>query len=696
MKSDIKRLSIKELKAMYKTNLVDIMRMAAECEDLHAFKDSFKKYLSSDKIKNDSAGKSISELIKNDGKIVFELSTEKEITISTIQYLWLFLNDEINDESYVDLLIDLYYQLMGLYQVKSIVPSFTEIKAWMDKWPSGLNPDVMNIREANKQRIIHHLIEKIENPKMSYRNYRFEQDMTTTEKEQRINEWWNDFRFHLAMAIRNSYELNKFLDNSLSKETLEIYHKAEEKGIPIFITPYYLSLLNIQDNGFDDNAIRSYVLYSSELVETFGKIHAWEKEDKVENGKPNTAGWLLPEGNNIHRRYPEVAILIPDSMGRACGGLCASCQRMYDFQSKRLNFNFIDLLPKEGWEIKMGRLLEYFEKDTQIRDILITGGDALMSQNKTLRSLLDAVCDMAQRKRDENKKRKNGEKFAEIERIRLGTRLPVYLPMRVNDELIQILKDFKEKASKVGIKQFIIQTHFQSPLEVTKESNLAIKKLIEAGWTVTNQLVYNVAASRRGHTSKLREVLNKIGVLCYYTFSVKGFKENYAVFTPNNRSIQEQLEEKMIGRLTLGEEQEFMNGLKEYHVTEDYIQNYCKNKNIPFISSDRNVMNLPGIGKSMTFNTVGITKNGERILAFEHDSTRKHSPIIEHLDNVFIQENKSIYNYLLQLQEMGEDITDYESLWTYSEGHTESRFPYFNYPDTDYTITKKYSNLGLE
>ena len=104
----------------------------------------------------------------------------------------------------------------------------------------------------------------------------------------------------------------------------------------------------------------------------------------VEAGKPNAAGWLVPDGHNIHRRYPEVAILIPDSMGRACGGLCASCQRMYDFQSERLNFNFEELKPKESWDKRLRKLMEYFENDTQLRDILITGGDALMSQKQDI------------------------------------------------------------------------------------------------------------------------------------------------------------------------------------------------------------------------------------------------------------------------------------------------------------------------
>ena len=82
---------------------------------------------------------------------------------------------------------------------------------------------------------------------------------------------------------------------------------------------------------------------------------------------------------------------------------------------------------------------------------------------------------------------------------------------------------------------------------MTPEAKEAIRKILSAGWIITNQLVYTVASfSRRGHTTRLRQVLNSLGVVCYYTFSVKGFNENYAVFAPNSRSMQEQQEEKII------------------------------------------------------------------------------------------------------------------------------------------------------
>ena len=643
MKQKNKMLSHKDVKTLFETRLTQLTSLAAESRNETIFKNKLNDYLLSAHIKNPIAAKNIARLIENDSKTIYELSTEKEIEIKTISLLWQFLTNRITDEeTSVDLWLDLYQQFLRLYHVPNNIPNEKQIRQWMKRWPGGLNEDVRAIRNANKERIISLLIKKIENRHAPSSRYVF------------------------------------------------------PKGMPFFITPYYLSLLNPTGKGYDDAAIRSYILYSPQLINTYGKIHAWEKEDVVEAGKPNAAGWLVPDGHNIHRRYPEVAILIPDSMGRACGGLCASCQRMYDFQSERLNFNFEELKPKESWDKRLRKLMEYFENDTQLRDILITGGDALMSQNKTLRNILEAVYKMAVRKRNANLKRPEGEKYAELQRVRLGSRLPVYLPMRINEELMDILKEFKTKASAIGIKQFLIQTHFQTPLEVTPEAKEAIRKILAAGWTITNQLVYNVAASRRGHTAKLRKVLNELGVICYYTFSVKGFEENHAVFTPNSRSLQEQHEEKILGKLNKEDETEFLTLLRSNNDRATAVKKFCTEKNIPFVATDRSVLNLPGIGKSMTFVMVGITPDGKRILEFDHDHTRKHSPIIHQMEKVFIKENKSIYQYMLQLREMGENPEEYNSIWNYTEGETEPRFPLYNYPDAGFKITDTYSNLGME
>ena len=575
------------------------------------------------------------------------------------------------------------------------LPSPQRIKSRTERWPTGLNEEVMEIRAQNKERILHILIQKIENRKSGSTRFRFDEGLSYDEKYQLVSQWWNDFRFHLSMAVKSPTELNRFLGNSLSSETMYLLSRARKKGMPFFATPYYLSLLDITGDGYNDDAIRSYILYSPRLVETYGNIRAWEREDIVEPGKPNAAGWLLPDGHNIHRRYPEVAILIPDTMGRACGGLCASCQRMYDFQSERLNFEFEALRPKESWDKKLRRLMGYFEEDTQLRDILITGGDALMSQNKTLRTILEAVYRMAARKRKANLERPEGEKYAELQRVRLGSRLPAYLPMRINDELVEILREFKEKASAIGVKQFIIQTHFQTPLEVTPEARDAISKILSAGWLITNQLVYTVAASRRGHTTRLRQVLNSLGVVCYYTFSVKGFNENYAVFTPNSRSLQEQHEEKIYGQLTSEQAAELYTLLENGEDTATRIRRFMRKHHLPFLATDRSVLNLPAIGKSMTFNLIGITEDGKRILRFDHDGTRRHSPIIDKMGQIYIVENKSLAAYLRQLGKMGEDPEDYATIWTYTEGKTEPRFSLYEYPEFDFRITDKMSNLEI-
>lgn len=698
MKQKNKMLSISDVKTLFETRLTQLISLALESQNETSFKEKLNNKLLSDESLNPIAVQHIKRLIEYDGKTIYELSTGKEIKVETISLLWRFLAGQaIDRDILVDFWLDLYHQFSYLYQHDNDKPTVKQVNQWMKRWPSGLNEDVRAIRRRNKEHIISLLVKKIENRRSSSNGrYIFPEGINEEEKYQLVSQWWNDFRFHLALAIKSPSELNRMLKNSLSEETMQLYHKARKKGMPFFITPYYLSLLNPTGKGYNDDAIRSYILYSSHLVEAYGNIRAWEKEDVVEAGKPNAAGWLLPGGHNIHRRYPEVAILIPDSMGRACGGLCASCQRMYDFQSERLNFNFEQLKAKESWDKRLRKLMEYFENDTQLRDILITGGDALMSQNKTLRNILEAVYKMALRKKNANLKRPEGEKYAELQRVRLGSRLPVYLPMRINDELLEILCDFKTKASSIGVEQFVIQTHFQSPLEVTPEARRAIQKILAAGWTITNQLVYNVAASRRGHTAKLRKVLNELGVICYYTFSVKGFDENYAVFTPNNRSLQEQYEEKYIGKLNKETEDELLSLLKNNKDQANVLKSFCAEKEIPFIATDRSVLNLPGIGKSMTFVTVGITEEGKRILQFEHDQTRKHSPIIHQMKKVFIKENKSIYQYLLQLENMGEKMREYAGIWNYVEGETEPRFPLYDYPENNLGITQKYSHLSLE
>lgn len=648
---------------------------------------------------SDIAAIRILDYVDNAGREFIDLNLRGQLAVSNpIKLLWLAANKGTGGAKpdFFEDTIHLFRQLMG----KELKEEFTKekLEEWMNRFPSGLDPRIVKLREENRERILNIIIDKIDEGEINDSKYKFEPDLSREQKLAVALEWWNESTFHLRFAVRRPELLNEFLGYSLDPDAMNILHEAEKKGIPFFVNPYYLSLLHVRVPYFAvgaDLAIRHYVVYSRQLIDEFGFITAWEKEDKVEPGKPNAAGWILPSHHNIHRRYPQVAILIPDTMGRACGGLCSSCQRMHDFQNGYLNFNLNKLKPDETWSERLEKLMEYFENDSQLRDILITGGDALMSADKSLEQILDSIYRMAKRKRDKNIQRPSNKKYAEIQRVRLGTRLPAYLPQRITDNLARILREFKEKASEIGIQQFVVQTHFESPMEVTPEAAEGINKLISAGWFITNQHVFTTAASRRGHDLKLREVLNDIGVLPYYTFSVKGYMENYFNFAPNARAVQESIEEKILGEMSQSSI-DLIKGFPED--AENIITNINsvrKVENIPFIATDRNVLNLPGVGKSLTFRVIGITRYGRRILEFEHDSTRTHSPIIEKMKKIVVIESKSISEYLNQLEEIGDNKSEYTGVYGYSIGETEARMPVYEYPDPGISITKELTNLEI-
>ncbi len=159
--------------------------------------------------------------------------------------------------------------------------------------------------------------------------------------------------------------------------------------------------------------------------------------------------------------------------------------------------------------------------------------------------------------------------------------------------------------------------------------------------------------------------------------------------------MQEQIEEKIIGDIP----EKYFEEIKTFPMNaESMIENVQKLREeagIPFLATDRNVLNLPGVGKSLTFRTIGITKDGRRILSFEHDSTRRHSPIINKMGNVVIIESKTIHNFLDQLADMGEDPQEYMSIYGYSIGETEPRMAIYEYPGYDFEMTDEMTNLDI-
>ena len=187
------------------------------------------------------------------------MSEEREVEISTIELLWQSFRDGAREIGVTDdFLWDMYHQFERLYAGESDKPAKQEVFQWMERWPSGLDKQVSEIRRTNRERIVDCLIAKIEHRHAHRSPYVFPEGFSLGQKRRQVEVWWDDYRFHLSLAIRSPRELNFFLGGKLSAEVLDLYRRAVNKGIPVFVTPYYLSLLNVDDNrGYDDAAIRS-------------------------------------------------------------------------------------------------------------------------------------------------------------------------------------------------------------------------------------------------------------------------------------------------------------------------------------------------------------------------------------------------------------------------------------------------------
>jgi lysine 2,3-aminomutase len=172
-----------------------------------------------------------------------------------------------------------------------------------------------------------------------------------------------------------------------------------------------------------------------------------------------------------------------------------------------------------------------------------------MSSDKTLGKILDEILAMAQRKAEKNRSLPDGEKLAEIVRVRIGTRLPVYLPQRITLSLVDILKSFREKASEVGIRQFLIQTHFVSPMEVTPESSQAIQRLSHSRLDRHQPAGLHGCLLPEGTLGQASQSVERYrGPALLYLYGQRLHGKQFRL-CPNARVVQEQLEEKAAGRI---------------------------------------------------------------------------------------------------------------------------------------------------
>jgi lysine 2,3-aminomutase len=441
-------------------------------------------------------------------------------------------------------------------------------KMWMSRYPTGLGLEAVKRRELNRNRIM--------------------QYFGAGEEE------WADWAWHCRHVIRDVDTLTSLI--SLTPEEEGAVRSAREKGLPFGITPYYASLMDPEEGRKRDHALRAQVLPPNDYVTLLPAMRQAPGKSLDFMGEHDTSPEML-----ITRRYPMIAILKPYN---TCAQICVYCQR---------NWEITDVMDKgaEYPESVLGRALNWLARHPEITEVLITGGDPGIMPDRKIKNLLDSVAAMDH-----------------INRIRIGTRLPVVLPMRFTEEFADMISAYQVP----GRREVAVMTHFEHSYEVTPEAMEAVQKLRRRGVPVYNQAVFTHENARRFEMAALRKTLRLIGVEPYYTFNAKGKEETSAYRVPIARLLQEQAEE---ARLNPGLDR-----------------------------TDEAIFNIPRLGKNylragQDHEVIMILPDGSRLYEFYHwdHSTTEGSP--------YLHKDVPVLDFLGAMEHRGEDPEDYRSIWYY-------------------------------
>jgi lysine 2,3-aminomutase len=212
--------------------------------------------------------------------------------------------------------------------------------------------------------------------------------------------------------------------------------------------------------------------------------------------------------------------------------------------------------------------------------------------------------------------------------VRFGSRLPVVLPMRFTDHMIEMLGEFNDPSQR----ELCLVTHFEHVYEITPESMERVHRVRRNGLSVYNQQVFTMENSRRFETVALRLLLKQIGIDPYYTFNTKGKEETEWYRVPIARILQERKEESRM---------------------------------IPGLArTDVPVFNIPALGKNNLTNwqnhdLIMISPRGERIYEFHPwEKNIVAAP-------TYVYRDVPILSYLERLEGRSEDPAEYSSIWYY-------------------------------
>ena len=277
------------------------------------------------------------------------------------------------------------------------------------------------------------------------------------------DEQWNDWKWQVKNRIESYEELSRYF--TFSAEEAEGIKQALAK-FRMAITPYYLSLIDPNDPY--DPIRRQAIPQGAEC-----NIAPADLNDPLHEDEDSPAPGLT-------HRYPDRVLFLITDM---CSMYCRHCTR------RRFAGQKDDESPSERIE----KCLAYIERTPQVRDVLLSGGDALMVSDKKLEYIIQRL-----------------RAIPHVEIVRIGSRTPVVCPQRITPELCDMLKKYHP---------IWLNTHFNHPNEFTPEAEQALARLANAGIPLGNQTVLLRGVNDCVHVmKKLMHELVRNRVRPYYIY----------------------------------------------------------------------------------------------------------------------------------------------------------------------------------
>ena len=302
---------------------------------------------------------------------------------------------------------------------------------------------------------------------------------------------WENPKWQLKNRISDVDEILKY--TNLSKKDYDDIRKVSEKH-RFAITPYYFSLIDFSNPNCP---IKLQSVPSIKELDESGQLDPMCEEQSNPSGR-------------ITRRYPNKLII---NVTNACPMYCRHCQR------RRLIGNFDKHTPKEY----IDESIDFIANHEAIREVLVTGGDALLLSNNQLENIFEKL-----------------SQISHVDVIRVGTRTLATLPFRIDNDLAVLLRKYRVQLS----------THFNHACEITPQAVSAVDMLVDHGVLVRNQMVllHNVNDDKYC-IQKTNEELQKYRVIPYYLFHPKDVKstKHFQVDISKGLEIMKHLEGRTSG-----------------------------------------------------------------------------------------------------------------------------------------------------